>query len=91
LRNSGFRGFADYMATPPFPAALEALLAIAGKQPTAIFCAETLWWQCHRRFIADAAVLLHDYSVVHLTNATRAGHVPTPAARRGGEILIYPG
>jgi uncharacterized protein (DUF488 family) len=91
LRNSGFRGFADYMATPAFAAALAALLDIARERPTAIFCAETLWWQCHRKLIADAAVLLHGYEVVHLTNATRAGHVPTPGARRDGDIVTYPG
>jgi len=91
LRNSGFRGYADYMGTPAFDTALAGLLELAEGRPTAIFCAETLWWQCHRRLIADAAVLLHGFSVVHLTNATRASHVPTPAARREGEILVYPG
>ena len=91
LRNRGFRGFADYMQTPPFQAALETLLALAAERPTAIFCVETLWWQCHRRLIADAAVLLHDFTVVHLTPATQATHVPTPGVRRVGEMLAYPG
>jgi uncharacterized protein (DUF488 family) len=91
LRNSGFRGYADYMATPAFAAALDALLAGAREHPTAIFCAETLWWQCHRRLIADAAVLLHGFTVVHLTDATRASHVLTPGARREGDIVVYPG
>jgi uncharacterized protein (DUF488 family) len=91
LRNSGFRGFADYMATPAFATELGNLLSVAAERPTAIFCAETLWWSCHRKLIADAAVLLHGYEVVHLTNATRASHVPTPAARREGKIVTYPG
>jgi uncharacterized protein (DUF488 family) len=91
LRNSGFRGFADYMATPAFATALGNLLSVAAERPTAIFCAETLWWSCHRKLIADAAVLLRGYEVVHLTNATQASHVPTPAARREGEIVTYPG
>jgi uncharacterized protein (DUF488 family) len=91
LRNSGFRGFADFMATPGFHTALAGLLDVARERPTAIFCAETLWWQCHRRLIADAAVLLHGFTVVHLTNATRATHVLTPSARSTGEIVVYPG
>ena len=89
LRNSGFRGFADYMATPGFRAAFDDLIAFARERPAAIFCAETLWWQCHRRLIADAAVLLAGMNVVHLTPATRASHVLTPGVRRDGDILVY--
>jgi uncharacterized protein (DUF488 family) len=89
LRNRGFRGYADWMATPAFRAAFDRLLAIAGEQTAAIFCAETLWWQCHRRLIADAAVLLRGYTVVHLTSATRATHVPTPGIVVEGETLVY--
>jgi len=89
LRNSGFRGFADYMATPAFAAALDALLAGARERPTAIFCAETLWWTCHRRLIADAAVLLHGFTVVHLTPSTRATHVLTPGLTVADGHLVY--
>jgi uncharacterized protein (DUF488 family) len=67
LRNSGFRGYADFMATASSRAAFDALLALARERTTAIFCAETLWWRCHRRLIADAAVLLAGFDVVHLT------------------------
>ena len=91
LRNTGFRGYADYMATPAFRAAFDDLLALARERPTAIVCAETLWWQCHRRLIADAAVLLHDFSVVHLSRATRASHVLTPGVRRVVDTLLYAG
>jgi uncharacterized protein (DUF488 family) len=56
-RDAGFRGFADYMDTKPFHDALQRLLtAAASGRPLAIMCAETLWWRCHRRLIADAAV-----------------------------------
>jgi uncharacterized protein (DUF488 family) len=89
LRNAGFRGYADYMATLDFRMGFNALLAVARERPTAIFCAETLWWQCHRRFVADAAMLLAGVEVVHLTPATRASHVPTPGVRREGDILVY--
>ena len=89
LRNTGFRGYADYMATGEFRAGFDALLALAGERTTAIFCAETLWWRCHRRLIADAAVLLAGFEVIHLTPSSRAGHVLTPGVRRAGNSLVY--
>ena len=89
LRNSGFRGYADYMATLDFRMGFNALLALARERTTAIFCAETLWWRCHRRLVADAAVLLAGFEVIHLTPHSRATHVPTPGVRREGEILVY--
>jgi uncharacterized protein (DUF488 family) len=89
LRNSGFRGYADYMTTLDFRMGFNALLAIARERPAAIFCAETLWWKCHRRLVADAAVLLAGFEVVHLTPATRSGHVLTPGVRREGDTLVY--
>ena len=91
LRNAGFRGYADYMATTEFRSAFDALLALTLERTTAIFCAETLWWQCHRRLIADAAVLLAGFEVIHLTPHSRATHLPTPGVQRVGDILVYPG
>jgi uncharacterized protein (DUF488 family) len=91
LRNTSFRGYADYMATLDFRMGFNALLALARERTTAIFCAETLWWRCHRRLVADAAVLLAGFEVIHLTPHTRASHVPTEGVRREGDILIYPG
>jgi uncharacterized protein (DUF488 family) len=89
LRNSGFRGYADYMGTLDFRMGFNALLALARERTTAIFCAETLWWQCHRRLVADAAVLLAGFEVIHLTPHTRATHIPTPGVRRDGDMLVY--
>jgi uncharacterized protein (DUF488 family) len=90
LRNSGFRGYADFMATADFRQGFDALLALARERTTTIFCAETLWWRCHRRLIADAAVLLAGFEVVHLTPSSRASHVLTPGVRREGDTLVYP-
>ncbi|HEX4644864.1 MAG TPA: DUF488 domain-containing protein [Verrucomicrobiae bacterium] len=52
-RNEAFRGYADYMTTEPFRAALGQLLQIARSKRTAMLCAEAVWWQCHRGLIAD--------------------------------------
>src|SRR5690606_40838241 len=58
LRNEAFRAYADHMDTPEFTAALDDLLAGAARQRTAVMCAESAWWRCHRRLLAHAAVLL---------------------------------
>jgi uncharacterized protein (DUF488 family) len=53
-RNLSFRGYADYMQTDAFAAALNHLLALAGGHALAIMCAEAVPWRCHRSLIADA-------------------------------------
>ena len=89
LRERGFRGYADYMTTQPFRIAFEALLAAAAHSPTAVMCSETLWWRCHRRLIADAAVLLAGIEVVHLVGLNRQPHKPTAGVRLAGDALVY--
>jgi uncharacterized protein (DUF488 family) len=90
LRVPGFRGYADHMETPEFQDALDELLTEAGTRPAAVMCAESVWWRCHRRLIADAAVLLRGATVEHLFHDGRlAAHQPTPEARRDGRRLVY--
>jgi uncharacterized protein (DUF488 family) len=89
LRERGFRGYADYMATPEFRVGFERLLAEAAERPTAIVCSETLWWRCHRRLIADAAVLLGEVEVIHLVGDARQPHRPTEGVRKAGDRLVY--
>jgi uncharacterized protein (DUF488 family) len=53
-RNASFRGYADYMETQEFQNGIERLLDVATESgPTAIMCAEAVWWRCHRSLIAD--------------------------------------
>lgn len=90
-RVKGFRGYADHMATAPFRAALDRLIATAERSTSAIMCAEALPWRCHRRLIADALVV-RGVRVCHLISAGRmAEHRLDPAARvlEGGQV-IYP-
>lgn len=89
LRNTSFRGYADFMATAEFRSAFDALIATARERPVAMVCAETLWWRCHRRLIADAAVLLAGMEVRHLTPASRSSHVLTPGVRAVDGVLVY--
>ena len=57
LRSGGFRGYADHMETDEFRGALAWLIETSTAEATAIMCAESLWWRCHRRMISDALVV----------------------------------
>ena len=89
-RNDGFRGYADYMQTPLFAQALDDLLGWAAR-PTAIMCAEAVWWQCHRQLIADALVA-RGVEVRHIVStAAPEAHRLTEFARVDGARVTYPG
>ena len=90
LRVSGFRGYADHMQTAGFKDALAAVLADAQVSPTAVMCAEGLWWRCHRRMLSDAASILHGADVLHvMPDGRTVTHRPTEGVRRAGEELVY--
>jgi len=92
LRNEAFRAYADHMETAEFGDGLDALVALATGDPAsvAVMCAESLWWRCHRRLLADALVLLRSVPVVHLFHDGRqAPHRPTPEARVSDGQLVY--
>jgi hypothetical protein len=66
LQNASFRGYADYMETPPFWEALDRVLQAAAARRTAVMCSESVYWRCHRRLLSDAAVLARQAEVLHL-------------------------
>lgn len=88
-RSAAFRGYADYMATDPFAVGLDRLVNLASGLRTAILCAESLWWRCHRGLIADALRWL-GFEVVHILGpGATAPHPYTAAARIVGGRLSY--
>jgi uncharacterized protein (DUF488 family) len=89
-RNSGFRGFADYMQTPEFESGLERAIRLSQTKPTALMCAEAVPWRCHRSLVADA-LTVRKISVKHIMSATRAqDHEITPFAHIRGLHITYP-
>lgn len=90
-RNRSFRGYAAHTRTPGFVAAMERLLREATMARTAVMCSEAVWWRCHRRLIADFAVLARGAQVHHLMHDGRWHlHVPTPGVRlREDGLLLY--
>lgn len=90
--NPGFHNFADYAMSAAFRAGIDELRQAASGRRSAIMCAETLWWRCHRRIIADYLIAGHE-RVFHILGK---GHIElaslTAAARAGSHgTLIYPG
>lgn len=90
-RNTSFRGYADYMATPAFHEGLAELEALARSQKTTIMCAEALPWRCHRSLIADALTVA-GWHVFHIISPkTARKHTLTPFLHVENGKLLYPG
>ena len=90
-KNSGFRGYADYMQTEEFERQLEQLIEWSEEMPTAVMCAEALPWKCHRSLLSDA-LGVRKVQVRHIMSATQAPpHRRTPFAKISKGKLSYPG
>jgi uncharacterized protein (DUF488 family) len=89
LRSAGFRGYADHMETEAFREARDRLILRSQDLPTAVMCAESLWWRCHRRMLADALVGA-GCQVRHIMEGGRLDtHRLTRQARLEGGLPIY--
>jgi uncharacterized protein (DUF488 family) len=89
-RNGSFRGYADYMQTEEFWAAIDTLQGLAAQHRLAIMCAEAVPWRCHRSLIADA-LTVRGMEVRHITGkAEAARHSLTSFARVEDERITYP-
>ena len=90
-RTDAFRGYADYMDTSEFAAALEKAMALARERRAALLCAEALPWRCHRSILADA-ILARCWEVLEIVNEKPARpHELPDFARLEGERIVYDG
>ena len=90
-QNASFRAYADYMETDPFHEGVRELLELAARDRTAIMCAESLWWRCHRSLISDY-LKAKGVSVVHILSETKTElHPYTAAAKIVDGELSYRG
>jgi uncharacterized protein (DUF488 family) len=81
-----FRSYAARMGTPEWQLALSGALA----QPTPCFmCAETPWWRCHRRLIAEL-LTARGHEVLHILGPGRVEpHRPWDIAEyRAGRLYL---
>jgi uncharacterized protein (DUF488 family) len=92
-REPAFRGYAAYMRTPDFLAAIDAVLEQASARWVAVMCSESLWWRCHRRLVADFAAAVRCEAVQNLFHDGRLlEHQPSPGLRRREDgLLVYDG
>jgi uncharacterized protein (DUF488 family) len=91
-QNRSFHNYADYAMTESFRAGLAQLRALGHNSRCAIMCAEAVWWQCHRRIIADYLIAAGE-TVFHILagNRTEPAHM-TEGAKPGPDwSLVYPG
>ena len=90
LRNPQFRAYADYMASPEFAAGVAELRTRMEQQSAAVMCAESVWWRCHRRLLADHLVLVEAVAVKHVFHDGRiVDHPVTDGARVSGDHVVY--
>jgi uncharacterized protein (DUF488 family) len=80
-RSEGFRGYADYMMTDPFTKGMERLLVLTAAKPTALMCAEAVWWRCHRALISDYLKAVGK-TVLHILSETKTEPHPFTSAAR---------
>jgi uncharacterized protein (DUF488 family) len=84
-----FAAYAAHTRTPEFAAALDEVLVEATDATVAVMCSESVWWRCHRRLVADVAVLGRGVPVGHLMPDGRlSAHVPSGGAVLGPDGLV---
>lgn len=89
-RNESFRGYADFMQTADFLAALEDLMVKARQQLMTTMCAEAVPWRCHRSLISDA-LIVRGWKVMDIFDEKRVSeHKLTKFAKVQGTRITYP-
>jgi uncharacterized protein (DUF488 family) len=90
-KNPSFRAYADYMESDQFKQGVRELLELAADERTAIMCAESLWWRCHRSLISDYLKAI-GIEVNHILGVKKVEpHRYTAAARIVDGQLSYRG
>lgn len=89
--NASFHNYADYAMSQDFRLGLRTLRELGKTARSCVMCAESLWWRCHRRIIADYLIAAGE-DVFHIVGE---GHIEravlTLAAAPGpDETLTYP-
>ena len=89
-KNSGFRGYADYMQTEKFKAALEELIGLLNERKTVYCCTEAVFWRCHRQLVSDA-LTVRGYRVGNVFSAVKVEpHELTDSLKMVDGRITYP-
>jgi uncharacterized protein (DUF488 family) len=90
-RVRSFRNYADYALTASFAGGLARLRECGADRRCVVMCAETVWWRCHRRIIADY-LLAAGEQVMHILGKSHvdgASLTPGAVVRNDGTV-VYP-
>ena len=81
-RNASFRAYADHMESEEFRNGVKGLLELASNRRTAVMCAESLWWRCHRRLISDY-LKTEGHAVIHILDKNKTQEHPVTLFSHG--------
>jgi len=88
-----FRAYAAHTRTAEFSDALHQVLREAAARRVAVMCSESVWWRCHRRLIADVAVIVEGVEGVEVEHLMPDGrlspHRPAAGARVHADGQLY--
>lgn len=89
--NDSFHNYADYALSEQFQAGLAHLIAEGRQRRCAIMCSEAVWWQCHRRIIADYLIAAGE-TVFHIMGRDRLepAHLTPGAVVQSAGRIVYP-
>jgi uncharacterized protein (DUF488 family) len=90
-KNTSFHNYADYALSEEFLIGVEKLRALGHATRSTVMCAESLWWRCHRRIIADYLIaageeVFHILGLGHIEQARLTPEAQVEPDRR----LTYP-
>ena len=90
-KNKSFHNYADYAMGDSFHSGLTRLRALGEMHCCAIMCAETLWWRCHRRIIADYLMAAGE-TVLNILGPGKVepARLTAGARERTPTVLTYP-
>jgi uncharacterized protein (DUF488 family) len=90
-QNKSFHNYADYAMGEDFHVGLGKLRQLGHAQRCTLMCAETLWWRCHRRIIADYLIAAGE-AVFHILGPGQIKQAQMTGAAKLGPAgtLEYP-
>ena len=90
-KNASFHNYADYAMSEEFRSGVEKLRALGHATRSTVMCAESLWWRCHRRIIADYLIAAGE-EVFHILGSghIEQAHLTAEARVEPDGKLTYP-
>lgn len=91
-KNASFHNYADYALSEEFRSGFEKLRALGHATRSTVMCAESLWWRCHRRIIADYLTAAGEeaFHILGPGHIEKAHLTPEARVEPGGRLTYSP-